>query len=372
MGRGFLRQGKRADGPMSADRTPGGAPASPAVISSANYTQGDPLGGGQSIVLTGTGFTGATGVYFGETASGSVVVNGPTQITCSLPAHASGTVDITVVGPGGTSNGLSFLYWTPSEETSCTLLLESPDYNGTAWTARKDAKVGNTWVKVNAGLTAVPASSGAPAPAGAGGNDGAGDGTCGLKGSTATWDDYLGTTASTRKPGSVVEVASSTSTQQLNTAGTPYNGPASICTQTTGVFGINHGNQGSGGGSKATMVYTYDGTDFNIMECVHNSTALQCTITRADAVASGGTHDISINGTLSGGSATLYQSTSGNGYSTAFGALNVLLFQKLDDTAATGQDFAGVAKAYAIYNVKITDSVLTKTYQWSRQRHGVA
>lgn len=359
--------GKRANGALSMGRQDSGsAPAATPVLDSLNYSQGDVLGGGEDIVITGTDLTDVTDVLFGE-ESAAFVVDGPTQITATLPAHVAGSVDVTVDSPGGTSNGLAFEFWAPTTEASCTLLLEAPDYDGTAWTARYDAKVGNTWVKTNAGLTAVPASGGAAAPAGAGGGGGGGDGTCGLKASTATWDDYLSATASTRKSGSVLEVASSTTTQQLS-AGTPYNGPASICSQAFGVFGINHGNQSSGAGDKATMAYTHDDGDFNVLEVVHDSTALLCTITRAAAVASGGTHDLSINGAIAGDN---YASTDGNGFTTAFGALNVLLFQKLDDDNATGQDFAGLAKAYSIFNVKISDAVLTKCYKWSQQRHGV-
>jgi hypothetical protein len=60
--------------------------------------------GGDSVTITGTGFTGATAVHFGSIAATNVVVNGAgTQITCTSPANIVGTVDVTVVAPGGTS-----------------------------------------------------------------------------------------------------------------------------------------------------------------------------------------------------------------------------------------------------------------------------
>ena len=62
--------------------------------------------GGNSVVITGTGFTGLSGaaaVKFGATNATSYVVNSPTQITAVAPAHAVGTVDVTVTTPAGTS-----------------------------------------------------------------------------------------------------------------------------------------------------------------------------------------------------------------------------------------------------------------------------
>jgi uncharacterized protein (TIGR03437 family) len=59
--------------------------------------------------LAGTGFTGATAVLFGATPATSFTVNSDTQITAVAPAGL-GTVPVTVVGPGGTSAGVSFTY----------------------------------------------------------------------------------------------------------------------------------------------------------------------------------------------------------------------------------------------------------------------
>lgn len=51
--------------------------------------------GGYDVVITGEGFTGATRVYFGLVQA-SFVVDSPTQITASAPAHTPGTVDVKV------------------------------------------------------------------------------------------------------------------------------------------------------------------------------------------------------------------------------------------------------------------------------------
>lgn len=58
---------------------------------------------GTSITITGTGFTGATAVAFGAYSAVSFTVNGGTSITAIAPAVRTGTVAVTVTGPGGTS-----------------------------------------------------------------------------------------------------------------------------------------------------------------------------------------------------------------------------------------------------------------------------
>jgi hypothetical protein len=62
-----------------------------------------PAGGGTSVVITGTNLSGASAVSFGGTAATTFTVNSATQITATAPAHAAGTVDITVTTAGGTS-----------------------------------------------------------------------------------------------------------------------------------------------------------------------------------------------------------------------------------------------------------------------------
>ncbi len=58
---------------------------------------------GTTVTVSGTGFTGATGVMFGSTAAASFTVNSDTSVTAVAPAVRTGTVDVTVTGPGGTS-----------------------------------------------------------------------------------------------------------------------------------------------------------------------------------------------------------------------------------------------------------------------------
>jgi len=61
-----------------------------------------PASGGAIVTITGINFTGATAVKFGTTSAGGFTVNG-NQISVNVPA-GSGTVDVTVTTPGGTSS----------------------------------------------------------------------------------------------------------------------------------------------------------------------------------------------------------------------------------------------------------------------------
>ena len=91
--------------------TPGGTSATGAAdqfsyesaptVTAVNPNTGSP-GGGTSVTITGTNFTGATAVSFGGNAAGSFSVVSATQITATAPA-GTGTVDVRVTTPGGTS-----------------------------------------------------------------------------------------------------------------------------------------------------------------------------------------------------------------------------------------------------------------------------
>ena len=77
--------------------------ASVPTVTGRSPTSG-PAAGGTTVIVSGTGFTGATVVKFGgiANATGAMTVNNANQITVTSPA-GTGTVDITVTTPGGTS-----------------------------------------------------------------------------------------------------------------------------------------------------------------------------------------------------------------------------------------------------------------------------
>lgn len=85
------------------------APPAPA-ISSLSASQ-VPAAGGTQINLSGTNFTGVTGISVGGVPATGIVVNSDTSITFRTPAGSAGTKNIVVTGPGGSatrSNGLAY------------------------------------------------------------------------------------------------------------------------------------------------------------------------------------------------------------------------------------------------------------------------
>ncbi|WP_370364560.1 IPT/TIG domain-containing protein [Catenulispora sp. GP43] len=81
------------------------------TISSLSPMQG-PSTGGNTVTITGTGFTGATSVLFGSVPAAFTVVSA-TQITAAASAAPVAPVAVTVITPGGTSNGVLYFYVPP-------------------------------------------------------------------------------------------------------------------------------------------------------------------------------------------------------------------------------------------------------------------
>ncbi len=81
--------------------------AAPA-ITNLSPNQG-PTAGGTNVTITGTNLTLATTVKFGAASATDFTVLSDTQIVAVAPS-STGTVQVTVVTPGGTSNGLPYTY----------------------------------------------------------------------------------------------------------------------------------------------------------------------------------------------------------------------------------------------------------------------
>lgn len=75
-------------------------PVTPPVVTAISPVSGSTVGG-DSVIIAGSGFTGATAVDFGS-ASAQMTVDSDTEITATSPP-GNGTVDVTVVTPAGTS-----------------------------------------------------------------------------------------------------------------------------------------------------------------------------------------------------------------------------------------------------------------------------
>ncbi|HEX7610101.1 MAG TPA: IPT/TIG domain-containing protein [Solirubrobacteraceae bacterium] len=100
-GREYFYQQEWSNEGSTCLQRPGAVLTPPAVKKLAPKT--GPAAGGTSVTITGTGFTGSTAVKFGSTAAVSFKVESPTTIAAIAPAGSSGTVDVTVSTPGGTS-----------------------------------------------------------------------------------------------------------------------------------------------------------------------------------------------------------------------------------------------------------------------------
>ena len=72
------------------------------VVSGISPSSG-PNGGGTSVTITGSSLTGVTAVSFGTVAASNVIVESDSAVVATAPAHADGTVNVTVTNPAGTS-----------------------------------------------------------------------------------------------------------------------------------------------------------------------------------------------------------------------------------------------------------------------------
>jgi hypothetical protein len=83
-------------------------PGVPPTVTSVTPNSG-PTAGGNSVTITGTGFTGATSVTFGGTAAITFTVVNDTTITATVPAGTAGSASVVVTTPNG-SNAANTLY----------------------------------------------------------------------------------------------------------------------------------------------------------------------------------------------------------------------------------------------------------------------
>ncbi|RFS46289.1 LPXTG cell wall anchor domain-containing protein [Micromonospora craniellae] len=114
-----------AVGPAVVVVTSGGGTAAPldytylADGSAANVTgltpRSGPTAGGTTVTITGTGFTGATGVTFdGVPGTGFTVNPAGSTITVVTPPNAAGPADVRLVFPAGTAVAPTFTYLAPT------------------------------------------------------------------------------------------------------------------------------------------------------------------------------------------------------------------------------------------------------------------
>jgi alpha-tubulin suppressor-like RCC1 family protein len=81
-----------------------------------------PAAGGNTVTIGGADLTGATSVRFGSAEATNVTVDSATEITATAPA-GTGTVDVIVVTPGGTSRATASDHYTYQHPPTVTRLL---------------------------------------------------------------------------------------------------------------------------------------------------------------------------------------------------------------------------------------------------------
>jgi hypothetical protein len=86
------------------------------VVSHLDVTSGS-IDGGATVMISGDHLTESTAVRFGAKDADFLIVSN-TQIAAKVPSEAAGTVDVTVIGPGGTSATASTDQYTYASRTA--------------------------------------------------------------------------------------------------------------------------------------------------------------------------------------------------------------------------------------------------------------
>jgi hypothetical protein len=117
------------------------------VVNSLNPTSG-PTAGGTTVVLTGSNLSGASQVRFGTTAAVSFTVVSATKINAVAPV-GSGTVQVTVITPGGVSNGVPYAYTPVPVVVTSVAPSQGPTSGGNTVTLTGSGFTGATAVRFN-------------------------------------------------------------------------------------------------------------------------------------------------------------------------------------------------------------------------------
>ncbi|MEL4072713.1 putative Ig domain-containing protein [Ochrobactrum sp. GPK 3] len=101
-----------------------GVPTTTSVIPNSG-----PASGGTTVRITGTNFSGATAVLFGNTNASSFTVNSDTAITATTPSSSAAIVNVTVVVPGGTGTLTSAFTFTSGAAPQTGPVSSTVSYN---------------------------------------------------------------------------------------------------------------------------------------------------------------------------------------------------------------------------------------------------
>ena len=101
-----------------------------------------PISGGTVVTVTGTGFTTAQFVRFGDTFGTNLTIVSSTSLTITAPTKLAGTYNLTVINSGGTNSGTNnFVYYIPSAPAAPTSVSATGGNQSAmvSWTASEDA-----------------------------------------------------------------------------------------------------------------------------------------------------------------------------------------------------------------------------------------
>jgi len=131
---GFLVQVKDSSGQATSTNLSVVIALLPAPTVGSVSPNSGPAAGGTSVTISGTNFQAGASVLFGGVAALSAAVTNATQIQAITPAHAAGTVDVTVRNPDGQSSTLSssFVYNNPAPIVSSVSPNTGPAAGGTS------------------------------------------------------------------------------------------------------------------------------------------------------------------------------------------------------------------------------------------------
>jgi hypothetical protein len=121
------------------------------VVTSLTPSAG-PLGGGNTVTINGTGFTGVTSVKFGSTVATSYTVVNATKITAVAPSHAAGAAQVHVTTSSGMSPSAAGNKYTYEAAPTVTAIspASGPTAGGTTVTITGTNLTGATAVKFGA------------------------------------------------------------------------------------------------------------------------------------------------------------------------------------------------------------------------------
>jgi hypothetical protein len=134
-------------------------PTPPAPVASAISPLAGPEAGGNSVTITGSGFSGATAVSIGSSAA-SFTVNSDSQVTAVAPA-GTGTVDVHVAGPGGLSanTGADNYTYAPVPTITSVVPAFGPEVGGEIVTIMGTGFMGNGFSATAVSFGSTPAAS---------------------------------------------------------------------------------------------------------------------------------------------------------------------------------------------------------------------